>query len=139
MTRLLITAINKTPRDDRYEHIQRFGGIDMDTNLPWEAPFDEAIAMAKSPHVHFFVHSTKSLLSPPISVGLYLSNYGNLCLRSDPNGVEADNLLSLPELSSRNMLSGLMNSSSRPTGFGIIEGERNKLARLALADALKKR
>lgn len=129
MRRLIITAIDKNPRDDRHEHIKRFGGYDLATLQHWEASFDEAILMAKNPYVEFFVRGTRGL----IPVGLFLSAYRNLCLRSDPNGVDADNLLSLPPLTALNSIelaNALMRHGNQASnGIGLVRSTNRNFTR----------
>lgn len=125
----LITAINKNPRDNSHESIQRFGGVFLNIGLlsqgqQWEASFNEAIAMAQLEE-EFFVRGVDGKTLIPVR--LHTSRFGNLYLRSDSDGLLGDNLLSLPELHwSRGLIrGGLINAArfdkvANPTqGFGI--------------------
>ena len=83
-----ITCINKTPRDDPYDRIDNVGGSG------WVLPEDEVIAQIESGQESYYV----SVDGASVDV-IVATHEGNKYLKTEPDGLQPNNLLSLPECS----------------------------------------
>jgi len=82
-----ITCIDKDPRQDRYHAIRSVGGYG------FRFTQQQAVQMIDGRTASFFVQS--GLLRANVITAL--SPYGHLYLKTDADGLLADNLLSLPQ------------------------------------------
>src|SRR5688500_16268335 len=90
-----ITCINKTPRDNPYDAITHVGGATgSDSGGAWRLRLDQAIAGIEQGKWEFFVR--RSLLND-VKVVVAVSPFGNKYLKTEADGAEPNNLLSLPE------------------------------------------
>ncbi|MBX9464596.1 MAG: DUF3892 domain-containing protein [Aquamicrobium sp.] len=86
-----IKCINKDDRYDPYERITHVGGY---VNSQWKLTLADAIGKIERGEWTFFVER------PPedrVWVEIAVSRYGNKYLKTDADGDEPNNLLSLPE------------------------------------------
>lgn len=86
-----IKCINKNPRLDPYHAITHVGGY---ANKQWKLTLDEAIGMIQRKEWQFYVERPRG---DRVWVVVAKSRYGNLYLKTDADGDEPNNLLSLPE------------------------------------------
>jgi len=88
-----IHCINKIPRNDPYHRITHVGGINAGASTRWRLTLDEAIKGAKEKKWHFWtVANGKS-----VWVEVHKTAQGHEYLKTDSDGDEPNNLLSLPE------------------------------------------
>jgi len=87
---LQIKCINKTPRIDPHRRIQNVGGIDNGTR--WKNTEDEAIAGIEAKKWQFYV----SVGGASVRV-IIAQHEGRKYLKTQNDGLQPNNLLSLPE------------------------------------------
>jgi Protein of unknown function (DUF3892) len=90
--RVQIRCINKNPRNDPHKRINHVGGLNAD-NTRWKLTEDDAINGIKTGKWTFFV----SVNGQTVDVIIATSPYGHEYLKTVADGVEPNNLLSLPE------------------------------------------
>lgn len=86
-----IKCINKNPRLDPYLRITHVGGF---VTSQWKLTLDEAISMIERREWRFFVERPSG---DRVWVHVAVSQYGNKYLKTEADGDEPNNLLSLPE------------------------------------------
>ena len=87
-----IQCINKTPRLNPHERIQSVGGIGADGNR-WKLTLEGAIAGIEQGKWQFYV----SVQGVSVWVVIAVSAYGHKYLKTQNDGDQPNNLLSLPE------------------------------------------
>jgi len=87
-----IKCINKSDRHDPHERILRIGGVSQDGGR-WTLSQTEAIAGIESGKWSFHVHRGGSTVRVVVAV----SRFGHKYLKTEADGEQPDNLLSLPE------------------------------------------
>ncbi len=87
-----VRCINKTDRYNPHERIQNVGGVN-DNGTPWKLAETEAIAGIERGEWNFFV----SVNGRTVDVIIALSRFGHKYLKTEADGEQPDNLLSLPE------------------------------------------
>ena len=88
-----IRCINKQPRQDPYHQITHVGGTNPDGSR-WRITQDQAIREIENGQWRYYVER------PPgdrVWVVVAISRYGNKYLKTENDGDEPNNLLSLPE------------------------------------------
>jgi hypothetical protein len=86
-----IMCINKTPRNDPHDRIENVGGVA--NGKPWKISQPVAIAHIESGEWQFYV----SAGGKSVWVIVAVSAYGHKYLKTQNDGAQPDNLLSLPE------------------------------------------
>jgi hypothetical protein len=89
---LQIRCINKTDRMNPHERIRNVGGLN-DDNTRWKLSVSDAIAGIKQGKYKFWV----SVAGKSVWVVIARSAYGNEYLKTEADGEQPNNLLSLPE------------------------------------------
>lgn len=87
-----ISCINKTPRMDPHDRIQSVGGVNSD-GTRWKLGQHEAIAGVETGKWQFYV----SVQGKSVWVVVATSRWGNKYLKTQDDGEQPNNLLSLPE------------------------------------------
>jgi hypothetical protein len=88
--RLQVTCINKTNRNDPHQRISSIGG--MINGIRWKHSEDEAINYFEADIYRYFVHRGGTEVDVIIA-----THNGKKYLKTQPDGLQPDNLLSLPE------------------------------------------
>lgn len=86
--RLQVTCINKTDRESAHERIQNIGGSN------WQHTEDDAIYYIQNGAYSYFVNRGGNQVNLVVAERL-----GNKYLKTENDGEQPDNLLSLPECS----------------------------------------
>ena len=86
-----IQCINKSDRDNAHERIRRVGGIGGGSR--WSITQEEAIALIENGKWTFFVRRN----GQSVRVVVAVSRFGNKYLKTEADGEQPNNLLSLPE------------------------------------------
>jgi hypothetical protein len=91
-TSLQIQCINKQPRMDAHERIQNVGGVNA-AGSRWKMTQPDAIRAAEAGTYRFYT----SVRGTSVWVIVAVSAQGHKYLKTENDGVQPDNLLSLPE------------------------------------------
>jgi hypothetical protein len=91
-TSIQIQCVNKTDRYDPHERISHVGGVNAD-GARWKLTEDQAIQGIENGKWSFYV----SAGGRSVWVVIATSRYGNKYLKTQADGEQPDNLLSLPE------------------------------------------
>jgi hypothetical protein len=91
-SRIQIMCINKTDRYNAHERIRSVGGINHDRTR-WKLSQEDAIRGIENGQYSFYV----AVGGHVVNVIVAVSRYGNKYLKTDNDGDQPDNLLSLPE------------------------------------------
>jgi hypothetical protein len=92
MTRHEIKCINKTDRYDPHERISAVGGVNAD-GTRWRLSQDQVIAAIEKRESGFFVR----VQGHEVDVVVAVSRYGHKYIKTEADGEQPNNLLSLPE------------------------------------------
>lgn len=87
-----ILCINKSDRTNPHERILNIGGRNED-GTAWKVPQPDAIEGIETGKWEFYVRRGGYIVNVVVAV----SRYGNKYLKTQPDGEQPDNLLSLPE------------------------------------------
>lgn len=87
-----IQCINKTPRNDPHDRIKNVGGINPGGKR-WLLTQPDAIAGIEDKRWRFWTHANKK----SVWVVVATSRWGHKYLKTEADGDQPDNLLSLPE------------------------------------------
>ena len=87
-----IQCINKTPRQNPHERISHVGGVNPD-GTRWKLTLDEAIRGVEAGKWDFFV----KVAGKEVKVIVAKSAAGHKYLKTENDGEQPNNLLSLPE------------------------------------------
>jgi len=90
--RVEVSCINKSDRTNAHERILNIGGQNSD-GTRWKMSEDEAIAHIENGKYSFYVSKGGNTVDVIVAV----SRYGNKYLKTQPDGEQPNNLLSLPE------------------------------------------
>ena len=90
-SRIRIQCINKLPRSNPHERIKNIGGVNSDGKR-WKLTLAEAITHTENKTYQFFVHEQGREVNVIVATHL-----GHKYLKTVADGVQPDNLLSLPE------------------------------------------
>jgi Protein of unknown function (DUF3892) len=82
-----ITCINKSDRFNSHERIRNVGG------QGWKMTEQQAITAIENGTYQFYVHAA----GVSVWVVIATSQWGHKYLKTQPDGIQPDNLLSLPE------------------------------------------
>ena len=89
---LQVKCINKSDRQNAHERIKRIGGTNTDGSR-WSLTQEDAIQGIESKKWAFYV----SVGGKAVNVIVAVSRYGNKYLKTEADGEQPNNLLSLPE------------------------------------------
>ena len=92
MSKHQVRCINKSDRDNPYERIKTIGGMNHDGSN-WKLTQEEAISSITSGKYSFFVQVN----GRPVDVIVATSRFGNKYIKTEADGDEPNNLLSLME------------------------------------------
>jgi uncharacterized protein DUF3892 len=92
MTRREVTCINKSDRYNPHERILRIGGTNFDRSR-WYATQQQAIAWIENRQFELFVR----VGGREVNVVVAISRFGHKYIKTEADGEQPDNLLSLPE------------------------------------------
>jgi hypothetical protein len=92
MARYEVICIRKSNRFDPHERIRGIGGVNAD-GTRWYTDQEQAIAWIENSHHEFFVR----VGARDVHVIVAVSRYGNKYLKTEADGEQPNNLLSLPE------------------------------------------
>lgn len=87
-----IKCVNKRDRDNPWERIINVGGVNSDGSR-WKQSQEETIQEIEAGTWKFYV----SVNNDPVWVIVAKSKFGNKYLKTEPDGDQPNNLLSLPE------------------------------------------
>ena len=87
-----VRCINKSDRDNPYERIEAIGGVNSD-GKNWKLTQQEAIQSIETGKYSFYVQ----MGGKPVDVIVAKSRYGNKYIKTEADGDEPNNLLSLME------------------------------------------
>lgn len=90
-TSVQISCINKTPRNDAHDRIKHVGGVNGD-GTKWKLPQTDAIAGIEQGKWAFYVSRAGRTVKVIVA-----THNENKYLKTENDGVQPDNLLSLPE------------------------------------------
>lgn len=88
-----VTCINKSDRDNPWERITHIGGVNAD-GTRWRLTQPDAIAGIESGKWSFYVERPTG---DRVKVIVAVSRHGNKYLKTEADGDQPNNLLSLPE------------------------------------------
>jgi hypothetical protein len=87
-----VKCINKTNRYDAHERIKNIGGTNADGNR-WKLTQQQAVEGIETGKYSFYV----SVQGKAVRVIVAVSRYGNKYIKTEADGEQPNNLLSLPE------------------------------------------
>ena len=85
-----IKCINKSDRYNPHERITHVGGV---TDGRWRITQEDAIQLIENKTWRFYV----KVIDKPVWIVVAISQYGNKYLKTEADGTQPNNLLSLPE------------------------------------------